>query len=399
MSSVSSPESVFPRRFTNLVAARAQFGERVDKIGAFLWKPDALADAVIDWMVKTGPAAQAIFDSALDRGLGSVEQPPEALRALFDVIERVPAWVDFPTLSRGGEVLLRAGILGGFVLGARSIIYGYTSPGGNKPLVFSGRLREQAARRLHETSRFVEAVCQREGMRRFSDGFKITIKVRIMHAMVRRMILQSGRWHSQEWGLPINQHDMAGTTLLFSVVLLDGLRSLGCAISADDSDDYMHLWRYTSWLIGVDEELLPANEAEGRRLGLVIKTTQGVPDEDARELTRALLDAPLTEARTRFEKARAIFISQLGRGLCRGLMGDEIADQLGVEHTALDYVVPTLASVVWPVERLRRTGNLNPFFTKMGRRYWAEIIAAGLRKNPATFSVPQHLGRRHSPAA
>lgn len=383
----------FPRRFQNLVAARAQFGaERVDRIGSFLWKPDAIADRVVEWMMAAGPRGQATIDQALDRGIDSVDDAPDALRELFAIVDRVPAWVDFPTLSRGGEVLLRAGILGGFVLGARSIIYGYTSPGGNKPLVFSGRLNEQAARRLHETSRFVEAVCHREGMRRFSDGFKITIKVRIMHAMVRKMILQSGRWQMDEWGLPINQHDMAGTTLLFSVVLIDGLRQLGCVVSAADSDDYMHLWRYVGWLIGVDEELLPGNEADGRRYGLLVKSTQGIPDEDAKKLTRALHDAPLTEAKTRIEKSRAWFISQLGRGLTRGLMGDEIADQLGVERTPLDYVVPALSSMVWPVEQLRRAGSLNPFFTAIGRRYWAEIIKAGLGRNPATFAAPEKLG-------
>lgn len=390
---------LYPRRFQNLVAARAQFGERVDRVGSFLWQSDELADRVVAWMMQAGPAGQAMLDRALDRGIDSVDDAPDALRALFAIVDRVPQWVDFPTLSRGGEVLLRAGILGGFVLGARSIIYGYTSPGGNKPLVFSGRLNETAARRLHETSRFVEAVCTREGMRRFSDGFKITVKVRIMHAMVRAMILRSGRWEMDEWGLPINQHDMAGTTLLFSVVLIDGLRQLGCNVSAADSDDYMHLWRYVGWLIGVDPELLPSNEAEGRRYGLVVKATQGAPDEDARKLTRALHDAPLTEAKTRLEKSRAWFIAQLGRGLTRGMMGDEIADQLGVERTPLDYVVPTLSSMVWPVEQLRRAGSLNPFFTAIGRRYWAEIIKAGLGRNPATFAAPDKLGnaaRRHA---
>ena len=394
---MSSP--TYPRRFTNLVAARAAFGDRVDRIGAFLWKSDPLADAVVDWMMSAGPSGQKIIDQALDRGIDSLDQPPEALRALFAVVDRIPAWVDFQTLSQGGEVLLRAGILGGFVLGARSIIYGYTSPGGNKPLVFSGRLREQAARRLHETSRFVEAVSQRDGMRRFSDGFKITLKVRLMHAMVRKMILRSSRWQSDDWGLPINQHDMVATTLLFSMVLLDGLRQLGCAISPSDSDDYMHLWRYVGWLIGVDEELLPSNEAEGRRYALVVKVTQGPPDEDARNLTQALLDAPMTEAKSRFEKSRAWIISQLGRGLCRGMMGDEIADQLGVQHTAFDYVVPTLAGMVWPVEQVRRGGRLNPFFTAIGRRYWSEIVQAGLGRNPATFAAPDRLGGHHRAAS
>jgi hypothetical protein len=45
-------------------------------------------------------------------------------------------------------VLLRTGFLGGIVLGFRSLVAGYCSPAGNKPLAFSGRLREAAPRRL-----------------------------------------------------------------------------------------------------------------------------------------------------------------------------------------------------------------------------------------------------------
>jgi hypothetical protein len=37
-------------------------------------------------------------------------------------------------------VFLRPGLLGGLVLGLRSLVYGYAAPAGNKPLVFSGRL-------------------------------------------------------------------------------------------------------------------------------------------------------------------------------------------------------------------------------------------------------------------
>src|SRR5262249_51979302 len=178
----------------------------------------------------------AMLEAALDRGIGAVPDAPEALRALFAELDRVPAWVDWPTLDAGGELLMRAGPFGGMVLGAGSLVLGYASPGGNKPLVFSGRLTEQAPRRLDETSRFVQAVCRPGGMQRSGDGFKITVKVRLMHAEVRRMILRSGRWDDARWGAPLNQHDMAATTLLFSLVVLEGLRSLGLVIGREEAE-------------------------------------------------------------------------------------------------------------------------------------------------------------------
>ena len=62
-------------------------------------------------------------------------------------------------------------MLGGLVLSLRSLMGGYTAPVGNKPLAFSGRLRERAPRRVAETARFVTAVCAPAGMRRGAPGF------------------------------------------------------------------------------------------------------------------------------------------------------------------------------------------------------------------------------------
>jgi hypothetical protein len=60
---------------------------------------------------------------------------------------RSPRFRSGPTstgAARGGEVLLRHGFFGGIVLGFRCLVAGYCSPAGNKPLAFSGRLREAA---------------------------------------------------------------------------------------------------------------------------------------------------------------------------------------------------------------------------------------------------------------
>ena len=143
-----------------------------------------------------------LLDRALRTDIRAVPEAPRALHALFAELERVPSWVDWPRLDRGGAVVLRAGAAAGIVLGMKSLILGYASPGGNKPLVFSGRLQEQASRRLAETCRFVQAVSRPRGMYRHGDGFAITLKVRLMHAQVRRLIHRSGRWQPERLGPP-----------------------------------------------------------------------------------------------------------------------------------------------------------------------------------------------------
>ncbi|MBV9945442.1 MAG: DUF2236 domain-containing protein, partial [Myxococcales bacterium] len=80
-----------------------------------------------------------------------------------------------------GRVLLRAGPLGGLVLAFKSLVLAYASPAGNKPLAWSGRLTEDAPRRLRETARFVRETIQPGNLRPGTAGWRDTLKVRILH--------------------------------------------------------------------------------------------------------------------------------------------------------------------------------------------------------------------------
>ena len=384
---------MYPTRFTNLPEARARFGDRVDRVGAFLSEVDDLADAVVT-RIEAMPRGRgwALFTEAAARGAESVADLPEEMRAIFREVERVPAWVDWTTLDRGGEVLLRAGLLGGLVLGLCSLPLGYASPGGNKPLVFSGRLQEQAPMRLNETARFVQAVCRPGGMRPRADGYQITLRVRLMHAQVRRMILRTGRWDLGAWGAPINQHDMAATTLLFSLVFLRGLRALGVRVTPDDGEEYMQLWRYVAHVIGVRAELASATEAEGTRLAELIRATQGPPDDDARALTRALLRGPLETVKSERARKNIERRIELSKALCRELLGEEVADALGVERTKMRIAVPVLKRVVGVAERLRESVSvMDRTALVTGTRYWDRVVEIGLAGATAEFGLPERL--------
>lgn len=384
---------MMPSRFTNLDAARARFGDRVDRLAPYLQRTDPAADAVVESFAALPKGhGFAMLDAALARGIDAVPDAPEALRALFAEIDAVPPWVDWETLDRGGELLLRAGVFGGMVLGAGSIVLGYASPAGNKPLVLSGRLKEQAARRLNETSRFVQAVCRNGGMRRRGDGFAITVKVRLMHAGVRRMILQSGSWDEARWGAPINQHDMSATTLLFSLVVLEGLRKLGLHIEADESESYMALWRYVGWVIGCDRDLTPAGEHGAWQLADLIKATQGAPDDDSRALTTALFDSPLTVAETPAALRRARLEREVGRAACRFILGDEQADSLGVPRSHLSRALPVMRGFNMAAERVRlRLPAARRVAIESGERYWDRVVEIGLAGATAEFRPPDRL--------
>jgi hypothetical protein len=382
-----------PARLVQLPRARELYGDRIDRLIPFLLKTDPLADAVVEEMATLPPGrGWAMLQQALAEGIGSVERAPPALAAFFAHVDHVPVWVSWETIDRGGQVLLRAGALGGAVLGTMSLVLGYADPGGNKPLVFSGRLQEQAMRRLNETSRFVQATCQPGGLHRFGDAFSITVRVRLMHAQVRRMIRASGRWRTDLWGEPINQHDMAGTSLLFSAVVLQGLRKLGFRITREEADQYMQLWRYSSYLIGLDPELLCGSEEDAMRIGELIRAMQGCPDDDSRALVAALLNAGVRAAKTEKQKKRALMRRQFGAGCIRVLLGNELAGQLDVPHSPYRHFIPAMRAVISRMEQAReRVDLLQQVALSQGSRYWDDVLRVGLAGAPAEFGLPNHL--------
>lgn len=381
----------FPSRYVNLDAARARFGSRVDRLGRHLWDSDDAADRVI---AAIGALPKGEGWRLFERGLRGEPIPdaPLAMREMLEEAAHVPAWVDWPTCDRGGALLMRAGLLGGIVLGARSLVLGYASPGGNKPLVFSGRLQGQAARRLNETSRFVQAVCRPGGMRPFADGWQITIKVRLIHAQVRSMLRASDKWDADAWGTPLNQHDLGGTTLLFSASILDGLRTLGMSIDTEEAESYIHLWRWTGRTIGVHPDILPASEPEAMRLAELISATVGEPDDDSRALTRALFESGYEGCDTPAKLREAKRNANIGKIICRELIGDELADKLAVERQPMRIALPMMKGMVAAASRITRAV---PFGERgavaVGTRYWDRVVEIGLQGASYEFPLPKAL--------
>jgi hypothetical protein len=393
---MSDPPSIahrFPARFFEPDAALKRFGESALRYGDFLAHTDPPADAAIASLSERSPGEAARWIDAGGRhGAKAIADAPRALRDFFELNEAPPVWLNEAALDRGGEVLFRTGPVGGLVLGLKSLVSGYASPGGNKPLIFSGRLREQAPHRLNETSRFVHATSAPGGLKRFADGYRITLKVRLMHARVREMILKSGRWNSAAWGAPINQADMAATALLFSIVLLDGVRQLGLQFRPDEVDDFLHLWRYSAHLMGVTPELHVSNERDAHRLSEIVTATQAAPDQDSRDLFAALMNAGMAASRTPKELALSKRRAHFAHALCRELIGKKMADDLGVEKNPWQLAMPAVKRIVRTTERVRTSvPGVQSRAQSAGARYWKQVVMIGLEGATTEFVLPEKL--------
>jgi hypothetical protein len=308
-----------------------------------------MADAVVAAMAELpGGQGHRLLDSALNHGIDAVPDAPPALRDLFAQLDEVPFWVNWEQLDLGGAVFLRSGLFGVLTAGLAALPLSYSSPAGNKPLVFSGQLIKRASRRLGETARFVYLTSQPGALRRFGDGFKATVKVRLIHAQVRRLLKESGRWDASQWGEPINQAYLAATNLIFSVVLLDGMRSFGLRSTQAEREALMQLWRYSGYLSGVAPELLCATETEARRLLEMVLELEGPPDDDSRALINALM---LVGHATGFKDGD--WLPQLCYGISYALIGEERARALGYPRTWRRWIVAALRPLISTVDLVR----------------------------------------------
>lgn len=390
--------SMIPSRVCNLEAARKLYGARADFYVGFLTRSDDLADAVIEALAALPKhVGTRMVDTALAKGIDAVADAPDALRRLFAQVDDIPAWVDWDRLRLGARTYQRTGMAGSLILSAFSLMNGYHSHAAAKALVFTGQLDRMARRRLAETGRFIADTIQVDGLRRDAQGFASTLKVRLVHAQVRRFLLRSGQWDTEAWGLPINQADMAATNMAFSIAVLHGTRIMGLRFRTDEADSLMALWRYSGYLSGVDPGLLCSSEREGMEWAELIDMVQPGPDEGSRRLAAALRDVTFQRAESPLGKQIAPWLSRYHDGLTRATAGDQVADDLGIPNPLWKYAVPLTHALVTPIEGLReRLPGATWLSSQFGNLIWQGAVAQELGGKRPRFEAAAERTTGHA---
>ncbi len=283
--------------------ARPLFGQPLaptegewERVQQALNQGDPAMDKVVDWMFENGPRhTKPLFDKALTEGIASIPNPPAVLAEFFTLVDRDPPWLDRSQLPLGAQSAQMSGPVGFFVLRDMALMGGYAYFNSmNQTLGASGSLGKDTALRLGETGKWLNDVIEEGALERFGVGFITTIRVRMVHALVRRNLLKNRDWGLDTWGLPINQVDMTATYLAFGPVALLGARLFGVPVRKKQAAATMHMWRYIGWLMGVDEQWLAITEGDGLRKLYHTFLTHSLPDDKIRQLGQALRDEPLT---------------------------------------------------------------------------------------------------------
>lgn len=248
----------------------------------------------------------------------------------YDFIQNadvLPQWADRQRMSQGSALFVKHAELIMNLLGLLSLPYCYTAANGAMVLYLSQLIRNQTTKRLFDTAIFVWEVMGPDAFEKKGNAFTEILKIRITHSAVRYHTLQSKKWN-ENWGLPINQEDMAGTNLSFSLIVTRGMKKMGINVSPKRESDFLHVWSVIGHLMGLDQDLIPGNKQEAEQLDLAIKNREFRHSPHGAELTESLLNHIMSVNTT---KATEDDIT----GLMRYLLGNEIADMLSMKKTTL----------------------------------------------------------------
>lgn len=342
---------------------------------------DPVADAVVaDFAALPRGAGMTMLQAALQHGIDSVDSPPESLRVLFDEIDHEPDWLDHARLDRAAGHLVRHTASYGTVLGAASLTSGAMNSVAGMPLVLTGRYTSQAAVRSIEVGAWLQSILTPGGLRRYGAGVATTVRVRLIHAFVRRHLLTETDWDSDAWGTPIPQSYMAFTIVEFGRIALAAMHQLGVRYTREELDDIYHLWRYVGLLNGVSHELNPATEADQIRIAELYALTAVEPNEDDRDFVRALTHDYLAPEIAELLPFGGSWKHRLGvhiiNGMTRAFLGDANASRLGVADTPFKYLPRVIGPAVGGVNRvLARIPRVNELRTRRALANYPQLMA------------------------
>jgi hypothetical protein len=341
-----------------------------DALNQLRSRTDPLADAAVAALEGRGKPGETV----LDRVQAGAARGNPAMAAFIEATQAVPRWVDFPAMELGRRAAVRNAPLTYLVLSTASLIESFAGWQGAKVLARTGRLERDTLPRLFETAAMVRDLLVERGAIPGGPGHTALLKVRLLHAHVRRFIRASPTWDAVAWGEPINQMDMVGTLLMFSMVLARGLESLGVGLTTEEKASWNHLWHYAGFMLGVDEEATFTNLDEEHAIYALIREHHYHPDETSRSLAFAVLDS-LAGQPPFFLPKPALY------ALARHLLGQPLADQFELPRARRWAAFVSAFSVGWRgVDRVQRKAPFGKSIALAGGHAFVELSRWQVRR-------------------
>ena len=260
---------------------------------------------------------------------GGLNGAPQALRNFFQRVDtETPPWLDHEAFRPAIRVfnLNVTNMLIAFVCGV--LIEGFATLIA-KSFFATGRVLDPKTgkRRLMQNNRQLLEVFYPGGLLRDGDGFKLSLRVRFVHARIRHLLAHSDNWDHAHLGTPISAAHLAFALTVFSMRLLQYSALVGTNFNEEEQASVMDVWRYTGYVMGLPEAIIYTTAEEARKIFDIAYMCEPPPDADCAATANALITAiPVTASIEDPREAESV--KALAYRISRALIGDDLADAL-----------------------------------------------------------------------
>ena len=289
---------------------------------------DPLGEEMTEDLAEFGSReSMRLIEAAMNReGDEALRDAPASLRRFFTEAETPPEWLDFPAFAPSVRMFHRNSqvVLAAFVAGV--LIEGFTTNIA-KSFFITGRVRDQGVRRLGQNNRHMMEIFLPGGLYRDGDGWKLSVRIRIVHARLRHLLRNSEDWDTEAWGAPISAAHLGYAISSFSARLLKHMKTLGADYNDEEYNSFMAVWRYSGYLMGIPETILFHDADEALKLYDVGQMCE--PDSPIESVVMAhslVNSAPLIAGITDPEDRRRL--AKYVYRIARSLIGVEAAESL-----------------------------------------------------------------------
>lgn len=211
------------------------------------------------------------------------------------------------------------------MLGFYSLPYCYAFADGAQVLVRSKRITDEIGKRLSETALFLLDCFRPDSFLSDQKALLSIAKVRLIHAFSRLFIQKYSQDWDKTWGIPINQEDMLGTNLAFSLLVMRGMEKLRKFPGKEVYEAVLHYWKVIGHHMGIRVEYWPENAKEAFELEKLIRKRHLLPSDAGRLLTRSLLKYYQSEISDPN-------LAELAETMVAFFVGKEAAEVLGLKE-------------------------------------------------------------------
>ncbi|MCY4097386.1 MAG: oxygenase MpaB family protein [Rhodospirillales bacterium] len=304
---------------------------------------DPTGEAVAEDLASLAPQeAVSILARALQNPRELPAEAPVSLRHLMAESLVVPDWFDNEMCSVASRAFLRNSSLVLAALVAGSIVEGFATLI-SKSFRIRGRITSMGVRRLKQNGLHLVEQYLPGGVLPLGDGWRLSLRIRLVHARSRLLLCDSDEWDETRYGLPISAANLILAASAFSGRLMEHVASLGGDFTAEEREAYVHVWRYSGLLMGIPQEVLFHDEASARKMFRIGRMCEPPPGVDAIIMANSIISsAPMVIGIT--EPAERQKLASLAYRISRGLIGNELADS---------FRFPEGGRLTLPVFRLR----------------------------------------------